>query len=123
MATVFTNTGRVQLVNALDNTQLTAPVHIGWGTGTTGAAVGDTTLETPASEARVSGTKSKEETNFADDTYQVVGTITAEGTKTISEAGLFNASSDGTMYVRGDFTGIALEEDDSIAFTIKVVVA
>lgn len=123
MATVFTNTGKALLVDAIDGTQLTAPVHIGWGTGTTAAAAANTGLETPSSEARTSGTKSQQTTTVAGDTYQVVGTVTSTQTQTISEAALFDASTAGNCYVRGVFTGIALGNGDSIAFTVQVVVS
>lgn len=123
MATVFTNTGKALLVDALDNTQLTSPTYIGWGTGTTTAAATQTALVTPSAEARVNGTKSQQTTTVTGDTYRVTGTITSAGSQTIAEAGLFDASTSGNMYVRGDFTGIALGNGDSIAFTINVVVA
>lgn len=123
MATVFTNTGRALLTSALDNTQLTSPTYIGWGTGSTTAAATQTALVTPSSEARTNGTKSRVTTTVTNDTYRVVGTVTSTQTQTIAEAALFDASSSGNMYVRGDFTGIALANGDSIAFTINTVIA
>ena len=123
MATVFTDVARALLVDAIDGTQLSAPTYIGWGTGTTTADDTDTALETPSSESRVDGTKSQQTTNVTGDTYRVVGTITSDSSQTISEAGLFNASTNGDMYVHGDFTGIALGDGDSIAFTVEIVVA
>lgn len=123
MATVFTNTGRALLTSALDNTQLTSPTYIGWGTGTTTAAATQTALVTPSAEARTNGTKSRVTTTVTNDTYRVVGTITSSSSQTIAEAALFDASSAGNMYVRGDFTGIALANGDSIAFTINTVIA
>lgn len=123
MATVYTNTGRSQLTSALNGTALTAPTYIGWGTGTTTAAATQTALVTPSAEARTNGTKSVVTTTVTNDTYQVVGTITSASTQTIAEAALFDASTSGNMYVRGDFTGIAVGNGDSIAFTVKVVVA
>lgn len=123
MATVFTNVAKALLVTAINNTQLTSPVHIGWGTGTTTAVATQTALVTPSAEARVSGTKSIVTTTVANDTYRVTGTLTSASTQTIAEAALFNASTAGSMYVRGDFTGIALLNGDSIAFTINIVVA
>lgn len=121
MPTLVTNVGLARIINALNGGSHTAPVHIGWGTGTTAPAAGNTTLETAAAESRTSGTKSVVTTTVTDDTYQVVGTIVATGTKTISEAALFDAASAGNMYVRGTFTGIPLEADDAIAFTVKIV--
>lgn len=121
MATVLTNTGKARMINALNGGSHTPPQHVGWGTGAGTAAETDTTLFTEASESRVSGTKTVETTTVTDDTYQVVATITADGTKTITNAGLFDASTSGNLYVKGDFTGIALNASDSIQFTIKIV--
>lgn len=123
MATVFTNTGKAKLVDALDNTQLTRPTYIGWGTGTTAASATDTGLETASSEARTNGTPTQQTTTVAGDTFQVVGTVTSTQTQTITEAILNDASTSGNTYVRGVFTGIPLGNGDSIAFTVQIVVA
>jgi len=123
MATAFTNTAKALITSAINNTQLTAPVYLHWGTGTTTAAATQTTLVTPSAESRVSGTKSVVTTTVTNDTYRVTGTITSSSSQTIAEAGLFDASSSGNMYVRGDFTGIALANGDSIAFTVNIVIS
>lgn len=122
MATVFTDTARALLANVLNNTALAAqPKYVAWGTGAGTAARGDTTLFTEASEARTSGTTSRFTTTSTNDSYRVVGTITATGSKTITNAGLFDASTSGNMFVKGDFTGVALVANDAIQFTIEVV--
>lgn len=121
MATVLTDVGKANMINALNGGSHTAPTYVAWGTGTGTASKTDTTLFTEASESRTNGTKSVVTTTVTNDTYQVVGTITADGTKTITNAGLFDASTSGDMYVKGDFTGIALSLGDSIQFTFKVV--
>lgn len=121
MANVLTNVGKVKMIDGVYGTALTAPTYIAWGTGSTAAAATDTTLVTEASEARTNGTKSKVTTTVANDTYQVVGTITCAGSgKTIAEAGLLDAATTGNLYVRGVFTGIALGVGDSIAFTFTI---
>ena len=100
----------------------TEPKYIGWGTGNTAAAHGDTGLQTPAAESRTSGTTTQETTNTTSDTSQVVGVMACAGAgKTITEVGTFDASTNGNMDVRGVFTGIALEVGESISFTIKSV--
>lgn len=109
------------MIDGVYGTTLTAPTYIGWGTGAGTAAAADTTLFTEAAEARVNGTKAKATTNVANDTYRVTGTLTAAAGKTITNAGLFDASTSGSLYVKGDFTGIALNTGDSIAFTIDIV--
>ena len=122
MATVYTQDGEEKVVDIIDGTA-TSPTDIGtgnnfvaWGTGAGTAVKGDTTLFTEASEARVGGTVSQP----AVDKNQWVGTITADGTKTITNAGLFDASAAGNLIVKGDFTGIPLVLNDKIEFTISL---
>ena len=106
----------------------TPPKYIQYGTGT-GAAQSANALVTPASnEVRTSGTLSQQQTTLANDTYQVLGTVTcATAGKTITEVGVFDAAGSGgppptggNMDIYGNFSGIALNVGDSIAFTIKV---
>jgi hypothetical protein len=118
MATVvkITATGREIATNRMKGTG-TEPRNIGWGTGTTAPVDGDTGLETEAAESRVVGTSSVQTTTTTDDTYRVVGTLTSASTQTISEAALFNDAGD--LFERGTFTGIALDNGDSIQLTIE----
>lgn len=98
------------------------PHHIGWGTGTTAAAVGNTGLETPAAESRTIGTSSAVLTNVTGDTYQVVGTITCTGSgKAITEVVLMTDATAGSCYLRATFSAINVSVNDSIQFTIKGV--
>ena len=119
MATLLVNTGKAIVTNYLNGGAATQPKYIGWGTGagTTGAT--DTTLFTEVLP-RVSGTTSQVTNSTTNDTYQVVGTQTAGTTETITNAGLFDASTSGNLFVKGDFTGIPLNSGDSIQFTFKV---
>lgn len=119
MATVLTNDGEQWLCDAASGTVATTGQYLAWGTGAGTAAKGDSTLFTEASEARVAGTVSTQGTG-ASAKYQVTGTIVANGTKTITNAGNFTASSGGTLIVKGDFTGIVLALNDSITFTITL---
>ena len=118
MATLLVNTGRA-IVTSRINGSGTTPSYVAWGTGagTTGAT--DTTLFTEVTP-RVSGTASQVTTSTTNDTFQVVGTQTAGVGETITNAGLFDASTSGNLFVIGDFTGIALNSGDSIQFTFKV---
>jgi hypothetical protein len=118
MATVFTTVGKQWVVDKLDGTVVTSQNRIGWGTGAGTAVVGDTTLFTEASETRATATLSQP----AADTYRAVGTITATGTKTITNAGLFDAASAGVMMIKGDFSGIPVLSGDSIEFTMNLQV-
>jgi hypothetical protein len=118
MATLLVNTGRAIVTNRI-NGGGTTPSYVAWGTGagTTGAT--DTTLFTEVG-TRTSGTASQVTTSTTNDTFQVVGTITSGSSQTITNAGLFDASTSGNLFVKGDFTGIALNSGDSIQFTFKV---
>ena len=98
----------------------TEPKWVDWGVGATGAAaVTNTALESAAAEARATGDSSRVTSTVANDTYQVVGTLTAEAVRAIKEAGLFDALADGNMFLRGTFDVINLNTDDSIVFTVK----
>lgn len=94
------------------------PKYLHWGTGTIAPDDSDTGLQTPRIEERVAGTSSIVTTTTTDDTYRVAGTLTAESSATITEVGLFDDLTGGSLYMRGTFAVINLEEGDSIQFTI-----
>jgi len=120
MATIYVDAGEVVVVDLIDGTSSThldaTNGKIAWGTGAGTAAKADTTLFTEASEARVAVVASQP----AGDTNRWVATITADGAKTITNAGLFNSASGATLIVKGDFTGIVLALGDKIEFTISL---
>jgi hypothetical protein len=130
MATVVTNAGRDIVTNRIKGTG-TEPLNIGWGTSAGTAAVTDTTLfgeklvdlATSAGTDHTLGTSTRQTTTVTNDTYQVIGTRTATGAGTVTNAGLFDAASGGNLFLKGDFSGIGLASGDSIAFTIKAVFA
>lgn len=119
MATVVTNVGKGIITNRIKGSG-TEPNYIAWGTGAGTAAIADTALFTESTESRVAGTSTQQTTTTTNDTYQVLGTMTAAGARTITNAGLFDASTSGNLFMKGDFTGVALNTGDSIAFTMKV---
>lgn len=125
MATVFANVGKQWVVDKMDDSQASTMNRIGWGTGAGTAAATDTTLFTEDSDGRATATLSQVTTTITGDTFQAVGTITSTGSKTITNAGLFDAATinTGNMLVKGDFTGIPLLSGDSIEFTIKLQVS
>jgi hypothetical protein len=119
MATLLVSTGKAIVTNYLNGGAATQPKYVAWGTGAGTTAAGDTTLFTEVTP-RTSGTTSQVTTSTTNDTYQVVGTQTAGTIETITNAGLFDASTSGNLFVKGDFTGIALNNGDAIQFTFKV---
>ena len=120
MATVYTTAGKNAIVDIIDGTLGTllsaTNAKAAWGTGAGTAVVGDTTLFTEATEARVACAISQP----AADTNKWTATMTADGAKTITNAGLFNSTSGVTLFIKGDFTGIVLALNDQIAFTFTL---
>jgi hypothetical protein len=118
MATLLVNTGKAIVTNYLAGGAATQPKYVAWGTGAGTTALTDTTLFTEVG-TRTSGTTTQQTTTTTNDTYQVIGTITAGSSLTITNAGLFDAVTVGNLFVKGDFTGVALTSGDSIQFTFK----
>lgn len=119
MATVLTNAGRDILTNRILGSG-TEPKWVAWGTGAGTAAVADTTMFTEGPESRTNGTSSRVTTSVTNDTYQVVGTITASAGRTVTNAGTFDASTSGNLFIKGDFTGVVLASGDGIQFTVTI---
>ena len=117
MATLLVNTGKAVVTNRIKGSG-TEPNYVAWGTGAGTTAATDTTLFTETG-SRVSGTSTQVTTTTTNDTYQVVGTQTAGGALAITNAGLFDASTSGNLFVKGDFSTINLSSGDSIQFTFK----
>lgn len=88
------------------------------GTGSTAAAVTDTTLGTDSGVARVTGTP----TNPSANQYRSVATMAYVSTLAITEWGLFSASTTGTLWDRRVFTAINVVSGDSIQFTYTLTV-
>jgi hypothetical protein len=118
MATLLVNTGKAVVTNRIKGSG-TEPSYVAWGTGAGTTAATDTTLFTETG-TRVLGTSTQQTTTTTSDTYQVVGTQTAGGSLSITNAGLFDAITAGNLFVKGDFSTISLTSGDSIQFTIKV---
>jgi hypothetical protein len=130
MATFVVDGGLAILTNRIIQAG-TAPKNIGWGTSAGTAAKTDTTLfteklvdlSTSAGTDHTVGTEARATNTKTNDTYRVTGTRTATGAGTVTNAGLFDAASGGTLYLKGDFTGIGLAIGDAIAFTCDTVFA
>lgn len=88
------------------------------GVGVTAENVANTAMETTDGEARVAGTQ----TEGAANVYQSVGTISYTTTKAITEHGLFNDVSAGTLLDRSVFSAINVVNGDSIQFSYSLSV-
>lgn len=89
------------------------------GTGTNAPAVTDTGLQTPTGGARVAGTQS---TPGSTNVYRTVATISYTSTLSITEWGVFSASSSGTLWDRRTFTAIGVNNGDAIQFTYSLTI-
>lgn len=83
------------------------------GVGTTAENASDTAIETTDGESRATGTQ----TESAANAYRSVGTISYTSTKAITEHGLFNDASAGTLMDRTVFSVVNVVNGDSIQFT------
>ena len=114
-------TGKVYIAGKMIATDSNVPVamsHMGIGTGTSSPTVDDIALGTQTGRVLLSG--SVQGTN--DITY--TATFPAgTGTGAITEAGIFNASVNGSMLCRTVFPVVNKQAGDTIAITWKVTVS
>jgi hypothetical protein len=97
-----------------------AATYIAVGTGTTAANVADTTLETEITDSgleRAAATASLEDTDTTDDTARLTKTFTVTGTKAVTESGVLNAASSGTLLARQVFSAVNVVNGDTLAVT------
>jgi len=95
-----------------------APTYMAIGTGTNAAAAGDTALQTES--YRVAGTATLVTTTVANDTCQLVGTFSITGSSAITEMGILNAASVGTLLVRNVFSAYNVQNGDTFEITHKL---
>lgn len=120
-ATVITHGGFGIIADRIKNVPTVAsPRWVSVGVGATGAArtAADTdTALSSAVESRSEGSESTVTTTETNDTYRVVGIVTATAPRNVDEAALFNALSGGTMFLSATFPVIALATNDSLQLT------
>ena len=107
----------------LDNTSQVVS-HMGVGTSSTATAAAQTTLIAEAGTRAAISAATCVTTNVANDAVQYVATFDANnpvGLTAITEAGLFNASTGGSMIARTVFPVINKDVDDSLAITWKII--
>jgi hypothetical protein len=114
---VLTTTGKQWVVDKMRETIGAGQTQrwVGWGTGAGAEAAGNTALTTPAAEARVSGVITSPSAAL----HRVVASITSASGQTITEVGLFDLVTIGTMMVRA-LLGVSIPvlTGDIITFTI-----
>ncbi len=117
------NPGLEFIVSRMIDTSDAVMSHMAIGTGTTAASAAQTALVTES--ARVALTSSTiVTTTVTNDSAQYVATFgPGEGTAAITEAGIFNAASAGTMLARTVFPVINKGALDTLSLTWKITVA
>jgi hypothetical protein len=114
------NTGLAYIVSRMKDTSATAMSHMELGTGTTAAAGADTALGTAISGSRVALTSTTPSSNTI--TY-VASFPAGTGTGAVTEAGIFNASSAGTLLCRTVFPVVNKQSGDSMTVTWTITVS
>lgn len=120
MAIVFTDAGQGHVVDVLDAATRgaqTTTYYGHWGSDSTAPAVGNTALGTPLAESRVATTQSQPAAN----TWRNLFEITATGNRTVNEFGVFNASSSGTLLIRGTHSTLNIETGDRVEYTVDLL--
>lgn len=112
------DTGLNYIVSRMKDTTETAMSHMAIGSGTTSAAAGDTALGSEL--GRVSLTS----TTVTNNTVAYVATFGAgTGTGAVTEAGILNAGSGGTLLCRTVFPVVNKQSGDSMTVTWTITVS
>jgi len=113
---VVTDVGVAFIIDAMQN--LTEPELLKWhasGTGAVAENVTDTVLGTEV-ESRVAGTQIE---GASANIYRTVATVTYTATRSITEHGLFSASTAGTIFDRSVFGVINVVSGNKIEFAYE----
>jgi len=127
IAHLMTNAGFALVAGRINGSgSPAAATYIAVGTGTTAAAATDTALQTEITDsglARASASVSLVTTTVTNDTAQMVVTYTVTGTKAVTESGVLNAASSGSLLCRQVFSAINVVNGDSLQITWKIKAA
>jgi len=124
VANLITNAGFALIAGRINGSgSPAAATYIAVGTGTTAASTADTALQTESSTSglsRAAATVSLVTTTVTNDTAQMVVTFTVTGSVAVTESGVLNDSSSGTLLCRQVFSAINVVSGDSLQITWKV---
>lgn len=125
-ANIITNTGIAAFAALLNGEGgVAAFEYIALGEGTGPATADDVALETEVTFGggeRAQGTTSLETTTIADDTAVIEATFNITADIDLTEIGLFNASSTGTMAARRVFSVVTVGNGDEVVVTWSLTV-
>jgi hypothetical protein len=107
------------IASRMEGTTSDVMSHMGLGSGTTAAAAGDTDLE-----SLLGSREALDSTTVTDNTVQYVASFEAgDATGAVTEAGIFNASSAGTMLCRTVFSVVNKQADDTMTVTWTITIS
>jgi len=117
----LTNVGFAAIAGLVGDTgSITAFTYLAYGDDTTTAAAAHTGLQGTESQ-REAGTVTRATTTVTNDTLQIAKTFTISSTETIGEAGVFNATSAGSMLARSVLSPTrSVASGDSYVCTYKI---
>ena len=110
-------TGKNYIASRMKDASATAMSHMAIGTGSTAAAAGNTALGSEAGRVALTST-----TVTNNDVAYVATFPAGTGTGALTEAGIFNASSSGTLLCRTVFSVINKAAADTLGITWTVSV-
>lgn len=113
------DTGTAFIASRMEGTDDAVMSHMAIGSGTTSAAASDTDVET------ILGTREAIDTAVAT-ANQIVYTCgfeAGDGTGAVTEAGIFNASTGGTMLCRTTFPVVNKQSDDVLTITWTITIS
>ena len=117
---IVVSDGKDFVASRMKDTTDSAMSHMAIGTGSTAAAASDSALGSELSGSRTALTS----TTVTDNDIVYVATFGAgTGTGSVTEAGIFNASSGGTMLCRTVFSVVNKGSADSMTITWTVTVS
>jgi len=112
-------TGLTFIASRMKDATATAMTHMGLGSGTTTAAAGQTDLVTLLGSREV-----LDSTTASSNTIVYVSSFEAgDATGAVTEAGIFNAASSGTMLCRVKFNVVNKAADDTMAVTWTITLS
>lgn len=118
------DTGLAYIASRMRDASATVMTHMGIGSGTTAAAAGDTALGSQLSTRVGLDSTTIVTTTATGDSVQYIATFGAgQSTGAVTEAGVFNDATAGTMLCRTVFDVINKGALDTLVITWKVTVA
>jgi hypothetical protein len=107
------------IASRMKDATATAMSHMALGSGTTAAAAGDTDLESV-----LGSREALDSTTVTDNTVQYISSFEAgDGTGAVTEAGIFNASTAGTMLCRTVFDVVNKGANDTLSITWTISIS